>query len=217
MLTVKSFTFNPFAENTYVLYDETGEAVIIDPGCYEKGEKAELLDFIKANDLKPVKLLNTHCHIDHVLGNAFVINSYDVPLWFHKDEEPILRAVTSYASNYGFPMYQDSHADHYIADGEEVKFGNTNLRSILVPGHAPGHLVFYHEESKICIGGDTLFQESIGRTDLPGGDHETLINAIKNKLFTLPDDTTVYPGHGPSTTIGHEKINNPFVGQRARF
>ena len=217
MLQIKSFTFNPFAENTYVLYDEMGEAVIIDPGCYEKSEKAELFDFVKAEQLTPVKVLNTHCHIDHVLGNAFVINTYDIPLWFHKDEEPILRAVPSYASNYGFPMYQDSQASHYIKDGEVVKFGHTALQSILVPGHAPGHLVFYHEESKTCIGGDTLFQGSIGRTDLPGGHHETLLKAIKSRLFALPDDTTVYPGHGPATTIGEEKIYNPFVGQQARF
>jgi len=217
MLKIKCFTFNPFAENTYVLYDETGEAVIVDPGCYEKGEKAELFDFVKENQLTPVKLLNTHCHIDHVLGNAFAINSYDIPLWFHKDEEPILRAVYSYASNYGFPLYQESHAHHYIQDGELIKFGNTTLESILVPGHAPGHLVFYNEASGICIAGDTLFQGSIGRTDLPGGDHQTLLNAIKTRLFALPDATKVYPGHGPATTIGGEKKFNPFVGQQARF
>jgi hydroxyacylglutathione hydrolase len=217
MLQIESFTFNTFSENTYVLYDDTSEAIIIDPGCYEREEKAELFDFIKNQKLIPTKLLNTHCHIDHVLGNAFVINTYDVPLWFHKDEEPVLRAVTAYASNYGFASYQDSKANHYIKEGEDIKFGNISLRAILVPGHAPGHLVFYHEESRSCIGGDTLFQGSIGRTDLPGGDHETLLTAIKEKLFTLPEDVVVYPGHGPTTTIGYEKIHNPFVGERARY
>ena len=217
MLQIKSFTFNPFSENTYVLYDDTSEAIIIDPGCYEREEKAELFDFIKTQKLIPTKLLNTHCHIDHVLGNAYAINTYDIPLWFHKNEEPVLRAVTSYASNYGFPSYQDSKANHYIKEGEDIKFGNIRLKAILVPGHAPGHLVFYHEESRICIGGDTLFQGSIGRTDLPGGDHETLLTAIKEKLFILPEDVVVYPGHGPTTTIGYEKLNNPFVGQRARY
>lgn len=217
MLQIKSFTFNPFAENTYVLYDETSEAVIIDPGCYDKDEKAELFDFIKNNNLTPVKLLNTHCHIDHVLGNAFVINTYDIPLWFHKGEEPVLRAVSTYASNYGFPQYQDSHASHYIKEGEMIHFGNTSLHPILVPGHSPGHLVFYHEKSETCIGGDTLFQGSIGRTDLPGGDHETLLEAIKTKLFSLPEEVTVYPGHGPATSIGDEKIHNPFVGQHAGY
>jgi glyoxylase-like metal-dependent hydrolase (beta-lactamase superfamily II) len=200
-----------------VLYDKTGEAVIIDPGCYSMEERGELFDFIKDQKLKPVKLLNTHCHIDHVLGNAFIKRSYDIPLWFHQDEVPILRAVPAYASNYGFPNYQDSKADHYIKEGEIIKFGNSQLEAILVPGHAPGHLVFYNKHEKICIGGDTLFQGSIGRTDLPGGDHETLLYAIKNKLFILPDEVKVYPGHGPSTTIGFEKINNPFVGKKAVY
>ena len=216
MLQIKSFSFNPFAENTYILYDESSEAVIIDPGCYEKDEKDELLVFVEKTALKPVMLLNTHCHIDHVLGNSFVKNTYKIPLLFHQNEEPVLRAVSTYASNYGFPLYQDSHADHYIKEGEEVKFGNTTLQTILVPGHAPGHLVFYHKESQTCIGGDTLFRDSIGRTDLPGGDHDTLLTAIKTKLFTLPDDVEVYPGHGPNTSIGYEKLNNPFVGQSAR-
>ena len=216
-MQVKSFTFNPFSENTYLLYDETGEAVIVDPGCYDKNERAELDDFIRENQLKPTLLLNTHCHIDHVLGNAHVKTQYKIPLWIHHNEEQILRAVSSYASNYGFPNYQDNEADHFIKEGEEIKFGNTLLQSLFVPGHAPGHLVFYHKESKTCIGGDTLFQQSIGRTDLPGGDHETLLRAIKAELFKLPDDVTVYPGHGPTTTIGFEKLNNPFVGQNARF
>ncbi|MEX2593898.1 MAG: MBL fold metallo-hydrolase [Anditalea sp.] len=217
MLQIKSFTFNPFSENTYVLYDGTNEAIIIDPGCYGKEERGELFDFIKNKHLTPIKVLNTHCHIDHVLGNTFVKNSFDIPLWFHRDEEPVLRAVPSYAANYGFPLYQDSKADHYIKEGEVIKFGHTSLQTFLVPGHTPGHLVFYHAESKACIGGDTLFEGSIGRTDLPGGDHETLLEAIKSKLFALPDDVTVYPGHGPNTSIGFEKLNNPFVGQRAEF
>lgn len=217
MFHIKSFTFNPFMENTYVLYDETKEAVIIDPGCHDKRERAMLFDFIKTEGLSPVKLLNTHCHIDHVLGNAFVKATYDIPLWFHENEEQILRAVPTYASNYGFPQYQDSKADHFIREGESVKFGNSQLLSILVPGHSPGHLVFYHEPTLECIGGDTLFQGSIGRTDLPGGDHDTLLHAIKTKLFALPDEVIIYPGHGPSTKIGEEKKHNPFVGKHARF
>ena len=217
MLQVKSFTFNPFSENTYLLYDETRETIIVDPGCYDKNEQAELDDFIRENQLKPILLLNTHCHIDHVLGNAHVKAKYKVPLWIHNNEEQILRAVSSYASNYGFPNYQDSQADHFIKEGEEIKLGDTQLQSLFVPGHAPGHLVFYHKETKTCIGGDTLFQESIGRTDLPGGDHETLLQAIRTELFKLPNDVIVYPGHGPTTTIGFEKLNNPFVGKNARF
>lgn len=216
-MQLKTFTFNPFMENTYVLYDETKQAVIIDPGCSNKQERAELFDFIESQNLRPVKLLNTHCHIDHVLGNAFVKTTYDIPLWYHKLEDPILKSVPSYASNYGFPQYQESSADHFISEGETIKFGNQKLQSIFVPGHSPGHLVFYHEPTKTCIGGDTLFQGSIGRTDLPGGDTQTLLTAIKEKLFSLPDNVVIFPGHGPDTTIGIEKMNNPFVGKNARF
>ncbi|MCC5938739.1 MAG: MBL fold metallo-hydrolase [Lunatimonas sp.] len=216
-MQIKTFTFNPFMENTYVLFDETKKAVVIDPGCHNKQERAELFDFIQSQDLEPVRLLNTHCHIDHVLGNAFIQNSYDIPLWYHRDEDPILKSVPAYAPNYGFPHFQESKADHFISDGEIIKFGNQQLKAILVPGHSPGHLVFYHEASKICIGGDTLFQGSIGRTDLPGGDTNTLLSAIKERLFSLPNDVVVFPGHGPETTIGVEKITNPFVGKNARF
>ncbi|MBI0398961.1 MAG: MBL fold metallo-hydrolase [Cytophagales bacterium] len=216
MLQIKSFTFNPFSENTYILYDETKEALIIDPGCYEKQEKGILYDFITEEQLKPVKIINTHCHIDHVLGNAFIKKTYNIPLWFHEKEEPILLAVGTYAPNYGFAQYQESTVDHFLQEGEIVKFGKTELKPIWVPGHSPGHLVLYHEASKNCIAGDTLFQGSIGRTDLPGGDHETLIHSIKEKLFSLPDEVVIHPGHGPTTTIGFEKLNNPFVGKNAR-
>jgi hydroxyacylglutathione hydrolase len=215
MLQIKSFTFNPFQENTLVLFDETKEAVIIDPGCYEKKERDMLLAFVLKEDLMVKLLINTHCHIDHVLGNAFVKRQFNVPLVMHRDEVPVLKAVSSYASNYGFPGYEESTADKFLDENDKLEFGNISMDIFLVPGHAPGHLVFYHKDSKICVGGDTLFQNSIGRTDLPGGDHDTLLNMIKTKLFSLPDDVVVYPGHGPSTTIGHEKINNPFVGQRA--
>lgn len=216
MLQIKSFTFNPFSENTYILYDETKEALIIDPGCYEKHEKGILYDFITQEKLKPVKIINTHCHIDHVLGNAFIKKTYNIPLWFHEKEEAILLAVGTYAPNYGFAQYHESTVDHFLQEGEIINFGNSELMPIWVPGHSPGHLVLYHEASKNCIAGDTLFQGSIGRTDLPGGDHETLIHSIREKLFSLPDEVVIHPGHGPSTTIGFEKLNNPFVGKNAR-
>lgn len=217
MLEIKSFTFNPFMENTYVLYDETKEAVIIDPGCYEQKEKDILTAFIISKDLTVVKLLNTHCHIDHVLGNAFVKRHYNVDLYLHEGDAPVLRSVETYAGNYGFPKYEATTADQYIKDGETISFGNTTLKIIWVPGHAPGHVIFYHEESLNCIGGDTLFEGSIGRTDLPGGDHQTLLDAIRKRMFTLPDEVVVHPGHGPITTIGMEKIHNPFVGKNAQF
>ncbi|QDH79974.1 MBL fold metallo-hydrolase [Echinicola soli] len=215
MLNVQTFTFNPFQENCYILYDDTKKAVIIDPGCYAKDEQETLKNFILSKGLTPVRLLNTHCHIDHVLGNYFINQSYGLPLEIHPKDEPVLMAVSSYASNYGFPAYTPCEAEKYLEEEDKITFGDTTLEVIWVPGHAPGHVVFYHPESKTCIGGDTLFQGSIGRTDLPGGDHQTLLDAIKTKLFVLPDDVKVYPGHGPATLIGHEKIHNPFVGKHA--
>lgn len=217
MLQLKSFTFNPFMENTYLLYDETLEAVIFDPGCFEKHEQRELVTFIEKEGLNIKYLVNTHCHIDHVLGNAFVKRTYGVPFCINKKEHPVLIAVSSYASNYGFPGYEETQPDFYINEADPLKFGNSSLEIRFVPGHSPGHLVFYHEETGICIAGDTLFQGSIGRTDLPGGDHDTLLHAIRKELFSLPDKTKVYPGHGPMTNIGFEKEHNPFVGKRARL
>jgi len=217
MLQLKSFTFNPFMENTYLLYDETREAVIFDPGCFEKNEQRELSDFIDQEGLKIKYLVNTHCHIDHVLGNAFVKRKYEVPLYIHEKEQPVLKSVSIYASNYGFAGYEESQPDFYINEADQLKFGNSSLDIRFVPGHSPGHLVFYHKETAICIAGDTLFQGSIGRTDLPGGDHDTLLNAIRKEMFSLPENTKVYPGHGPMTNIGFEKEHNPFVGKRVRF
>ena len=210
MLNVKEFTFNPFQENTYVLYDETREAVIVDPGCYENYEKQELQEFIESNNLKVTMLLNTHGHIDHVLGNTFVKDKFKVKLFIHKIDEPVMRAVKAYAGNYGFPLYQEASVDSYLEEGNTISFGTQQFKILFVPGHSPGHVAFYNEKEKVVIGGDVLFQNSIGRTDLPGGNFDTLINSIHEKLFTLPDDVVVYAGHGPKTTIGFEKVTNPF-------
>lgn len=210
MLQVRKFTFNPFMENTYVLYDETKNCVIIDPGCVEKEEENELTEFIQSNQLVVKQLINTHCHIDHVLGNAFVKRKFNVPLIIHPIEEPMLRAVKSYASNYGFFQYQDSTPDSFLNEGDQVIVGNQKLDVLFVPGHSPGHIALYDAATKILIGGDVLFENSIGRTDLPGGDYDTLINSIHQKFFTLPDDVTVYCGHGSETSIGFEKRTNPF-------
>jgi len=201
-------------ENTFVLHDETKECVIIDPGCYEPEEKHELQEFIKDRGLKVIALLNTHCHIDHVLGNAFIKEQYKVALYLHPKDEATLKAVKVYAPNYGFPLYQEATIDHFIDEGDTITFGNSALEIVFVPGHAPGHIAFYNKKEKFCIGGDVLFRSSIGRTDLPGGDYDTLIKSIQNKIFPLGDDITVYPGHGPETQIGFEKINNPFCAIR---
>lgn len=210
MLEIKKFTFNPFMENTYVLYDETGECIIIDPGCIEKEEENELVAFIESKKLKVKKLINTHCHIDHVLGNAFVKRKFNVELFIHPIEAPMLKAVKTYAPNYGFFQYQDSSADQFLNEGDIVSVGNQHLSVLFVPGHSPGHIALYHASAKALINGDVLFENSIGRTDLPGGDHNTLINSIHEKIFTLPDDVTVYCGHGAETSVGYEKRTNPF-------
>jgi glyoxylase-like metal-dependent hydrolase (beta-lactamase superfamily II) len=210
MIQIKQFNFNPFIENTFVLFDETKEAVIIDPGCYEDHEQKELVKFIESKELKVQLLLNTHGHIDHVLGNSFVKRQFGVELSIGEHDIETLKSVEAYASNYGFQQYEPATADSFLQEGDVVQFGNTELKVWFTPGHARGHIVFVNEDQNICIGGDVLFQGSIGRTDLPGGDFDTLIKSIHTKLFQFKDEMTVYPGHGDPTTIGEEKKNNPF-------
>ncbi len=210
MITIKSFTFNAIQENTYVIYDETKECVIIDAGCYSKQEQQTLSNFIDSQNLKVVKLVNTHCHIDHVLGNEFVKNTYKVLSYMHKYEEAVLRAVPSYAPMYGFVTYQVSEADEFIDEKQTLNFGNSSLEILFVPGHSVGHLAFYSKDDKFCIAGDVLFYGSVGRTDLPGGNHQQLMDSIQHVMYKLPDDTTIYSGHGQTTTIGREKKHNPY-------
>ncbi|MFA0962381.1 MBL fold metallo-hydrolase [Roseivirga sp. BDSF3-8] len=210
MISIQKFAFNPFMENTYVLFDETKHAVVVDPGCYEAHERKALDTFISENELTVDLLLNTHCHIDHVLGNSHVKSTYKVPLLIHEKDLEVLNAAKVLAPNYGMADYQPAEPDRYMEEGETITFGNSELKVVFVPGHAPGHVAFINEEQNICIGGDVLFKSSIGRTDLPGGDFNTLISSIQEKLFTFSDDMIVYPGHGPETTIGEEKRTNPF-------
>jgi hydroxyacylglutathione hydrolase len=211
MATVQSFVNNPYQENTYLLFDETGECAIIDPGMYTAAEQNTVVAFIKDNNLKPVLLLNTHCHIDHVLGNKFVFDQYGLKPQFHEGESDVLAAVITYAPSMGLRYDVSPLPDTYLPETGTVKFGNTELQLIFAPGHSPAHLCFYDKAANILIGGDVLFRNSIGRTDLPGGNYSTLIKNIEEKLFLLPDDCTVYPGHGPETTIGYEKQTNPYL------
>ena len=217
MIQIKSFVFNPFQENTYIVWDETKEALVIDPGCSDPSERQELSDFITTEGLKVVKLLNTHCHIDHVLGNFFVQKTYSVSLHVHEKDIPVLKAVKTYAPNYGFPDYQEVEVEVVLKEATEITFGNSSFEVLFVPGHAPGHVAFVNKEQKICISGDVLFRGSIGRTDLPGGNFEILLNSIEQQLFPLGDDMVVYSGHGVSTTIGYERQWNPFVGANAQM
>ena len=210
MISIKTLVFNPFSENTYLLYDETKECIIIDPGCYTSEEQDHLNKIIEEESLIVVGLLNTHCHIDHVLGNSFVKKTFSVPLQIPEEDESTLAAVPSYAATYGFPAYEHIEADQLIKPNQIISFGQSEVKALFVPGHTAGHVAFVNETERICVGGDVLFDGSIGRTDLPGGDFDVLIRSIKEQLFNLPDDTIVYPGHGPTTTIGHEKQSNPF-------
>lgn len=212
MTSVATFTFNDFQENTYLLYDDTKECIIIDPGCYRQHEKDELKEFITQNNLKPVRLINTHCHIDHVFGNKFVSELYNLPLEIHEGELPVLKSVPMVCQMYGIPYPEPSPMPgKYIKEGDTIEFGNSKLETLFTPGHSPASISFFCAKDKFLIAGDVLFYGSIGRTDLPGGDFKTLVTVIKEKLLPLGDDVKVYSGHGPATMIGFEKLNNQFL------
>lgn len=211
MINIKQFTFNAYQENTYVLFDETGECVIIDPGMYDGAEQNELVQFITAAELRPVALLNTHCHIDHVFGNKFVFDQWGLKPRFHQGELAVLQAIPGYAPQMGMRYELSPEPESYLPESGEITFGNNRLTLIFAPGHSPAHLCFYSEADNILIGGDVLFYQSIGRTDLPGGNHEQLLSSIRENLFILPPETKVFPGHGKSTTIGFEMKHNPFL------
>ncbi len=210
-MELRTLVFNPFQENTYLIWDEEKNCAIIDPGCSDEHEQNQLVSFLEENGLKPIKLLNTHCHVDHVLGNKFLADKYNLKLEINEGDAPILEAVPKYGVSFGFntgPMVEPSV---FLKDGDTVMVGSVALEVIHTPGHSPGGICFYHQPSKQVVVGDTLFYGSIGRTDLPGGSHPQLINSIKTKLLTLPEDVKAHTGHGPSTSIGFEKANNPFL------
>lgn len=211
MFQIKAFTFNPVQENTYVLYNEDNECIIIDPGCYFDAEKEELKSFITSHKLTPKLLLNTHCHLDHVFGNKFIAEEFKLTLNSHQLEKDILEMAPASGLMFDLPFDNYQGEVIYLKEGDLVTLGNDKLEVIHAPGHSPGSICFYCEKQKFIIGGDVLFYQSIGRTDLPGGSHESLIKNIKEKLFTLPEDVKVYPGHGPATTIGEEKKYNPYL------
>lgn len=211
MLQIKSFVFSPIQENTYLLYNETKECVIIDPGCYFDEEKEILQSFIEKMGLKPVMLVNTHCHLDHVFGNKFIAETYNLTLQLHEKEKEILAFAPASGLMYNMPFDNYKGDFNTLKEGDTISMGEDLLQILEAPGHSPGSICFYCKEQNFIISGDVLFFRSIGRTDLPKGDHATLLNSIRTKLFTLPDQTVVYSGHGEKTLIGDEKKNNPFL------
>ncbi len=211
-MTIKTFVFSPFQENTYLVYDETNEAVLIDPGCYDETEKQVLKQFIETNKLELKRLLNTHLHIDHQFGNRFVAETYNLLPEVCKEDEFLLERIDTQYQMFGLKMEDKAQElGDYIVDNQLIKFGNSHFIALHVPGHSPGSMAFYSKENAVVFAGDVLFRGSIGRTDLPGGDYAQLIRSIQENLLPLPDSTVVYSGHGPSTTIGYEKLNYPYL------
>lgn len=211
MLAVKSFCFNPFSENTYLVQAADGTCAILDPGCYSPAERSVLESYIRDNNLTPVLFLNTHCHLDHVFGNNFVHQTWNLPLHLHAAEQPVLDYAAVAGQLYQVPCENYAGSVQYLKPGDTWQLGGEEVHCLFTPGHSPGSLSFYAAESDWVISGDVLFQGSVGRTDLPGGNMEELMQSIREQLYVLPDPTIVYSGHGPATTIGAEKKSNPFV------
>ena len=209
---VNRFVFNSFGVNTYVLTDDTGLCLIVDPACQSKHEEQELAAFITVHHLTPLAMVNTHFHIDHILGNTFVCNTYNLKPLCHKKSKMFWETATEFGSVFGLKVENLIVPDDFIDEGDKVEFGNSSVDVIYTPGHADGSVCLINHAGRYVITGDLLFRDSIGRTDLPTGDFNALYQSITTKLFTLPDDYVVYPGHGPETTIGYEKLNNPFLG-----
>jgi glyoxylase-like metal-dependent hydrolase (beta-lactamase superfamily II) len=212
MIKIKILVFNAFQENTYLLFDETNECIIVDAGCYNDREFKTLVDFLENNSLKPIKLVNTHCHVDHVLGISKLMEKYNIPFEANKNDDNVLAAAVDHGRIFGFELEQQPPVPtHYLKEGDEIKVGNSTLKVLEVPGHSQGSIALYSSEGNFVIVGDVLFRGSIGRTDLPGGDYDQLMNSIYKKLLVLDRSTVVYSGHGPSTTIGQEIMSNPFI------
>ncbi|MDP3147545.1 MAG: MBL fold metallo-hydrolase [Ignavibacteria bacterium] len=211
MIEVKTFTFNPFSENTFVVREkESKEAVVIDPGCFSAREENELQNFISNNQLSIKYLFNTHCHLDHIFGNNFVLKEYNPQYFIPEYDKPLLENAPAQASMFGMEMLPVTSTTNFLTEDLQLFLGSEEIKLLFTPGHSPGEYCIYFPMSEVCFTGDVLFENSIGRTDLFGGDYQTLIKSIQNKLFTLPEKTQIFPGHGNSSTIGKEKRFNPF-------
>jgi hydroxyacylglutathione hydrolase len=210
MLYIAPFTFNPFQENTYLIMNDQKQCWIVDPGMFDTNETNQLKQYIADNGLQPQGIINTHAHIDHIFGAQAVIDAYNIPFGIHQKEDIILQHAQRSAAMFGIDLASSPKASHFISEGR-LALGDDVVDVRFTPGHSPGSISFYYAEGKWVLSGDVLFNNSIGRTDLPGGNFDTLISSIRTQLFTLPDETTIYSGHGPATTIGHEKQHNPFL------
>lgn len=211
MAYVKIFQFNPLQENTYLLYNDDGECIIVDPGCYTDAERDRLANFIQTASLKPMMLVNTHCHLDHVFGNKFVHETYGLELYIHEGEKQVLEMAPTSGLMWNLPFDNYSGPIHFLDETSSLQLGKESIAILFTPGHSPASISLYAASSGFVVAGDVLFRESVGRTDLPGGNPDVLVNSILKKLYPLPDETVVYSGHGGPTTIGHEKRHNPYV------
>lgn len=211
MIQVKTFYLNDLRECCYILYDETKECVIIDPGCQNASEQERIVKFIESNGLKPVKLLCTHGHFDHIMGNAFVTKTWNIPTYIHPEDKGQLERAQQYCQMFGHTIEQPPLNTIDLKDGVPITFGNSSLDVLHTPGHTRGGVCFYSAPDKLIITGDSLFASSIGRTDLPGGDYDALMDSLLNKICKVDPASRVFPGHGPETTIGHELNTNPFL------
>jgi len=211
MLTIKEFCFNAFQENTFVVYNEKKQAIIVDPGCYTRIEQKILTDFIIQQALTPTLLLNTHCHLDHVFGNNFISEMYGLTALLHPNEQVVLDRLPESAAKWGIPAEAYKGPIQYIQDQEIISFDDDELKVLLTPGHSPGSVCFYHKAQNFILGGDLIFKDSVGRTDFPGCNAQDLIKSIREQIFPLPDSLTIYSGHGPKTTWGREKEHNPYI------
>ncbi|HQH40456.1 MAG TPA: MBL fold metallo-hydrolase [Bacteroidales bacterium] len=210
-MKIKIFVFNSFQENTFIMNDASGEAFIIDPGCSNPDEEKQLREYVQDNHLHPLAIVLTHGHIDHILGVPFCTKEWRVPVWMHPADGFLYRQATAYAQVFGLNVSSMPDPDRMLDEGEVLKCGEESLEILHVPGHSPGGIALYNREEQVLLPGDILFNGSIGRSDLPGGDHQLLVDGIRRKLLVLPENTLVWPGHGPSTTIGREKATNPYL------
>ncbi len=211
MSAVYSFTFNPFYENTFIIAGDNKDCWIIDPGCYTSEEQDRLLRFMDEKKLNPVRLLNTHCHLDHIFGNGFISKTYGLQPSWHRKEEVIIKGASLAAMMFGVRAPEHVSPGEFLVEVTQMELDGEVFELLFTPGHSPGSISFYNREKNYLLAGDVLFKGSIGRTDLPGGDYDTLIKSIQTKLMVLPDETMVYNGHGPTTTIGEERRHNPFL------